>query len=205
MSNLGDSNTPISGELFGLPSGWNLTENNDGEAVFEDTQGNVVLRRDATNNRWVTDEIDASSATLDNFNTADLTSASEGQLLQVTDSPPGLTVSSIAVGISNNVTDPGDPTPPVGDRGDLWYPLTELLGGTEQWSYETEAQVNCAPAVVGGTVYVGSYDTMHALSADDGTQQWKYNFEESLAGSPAVVDGTVYVGSGRNVYALSEQ
>lgn len=65
MSNLGDSNTPISGDLFGLPSGWTLTENNDGEAVFEDTQGNVVLRRDATNNKWVTDEIDASSATLD--------------------------------------------------------------------------------------------------------------------------------------------
>ena len=71
MSNLGDSNTPISGELFGLPSGWTLTENNDGEAVFEDTQGNVVLRRDATNNRWVTDEIDASSATLDNAVAAD--------------------------------------------------------------------------------------------------------------------------------------
>jgi len=66
MSNLGDSNTPISGELFDLPSGWTLTENNDGEAVFEDTQGNVVLRRDATNNKWVTDEIDASSATLTN-------------------------------------------------------------------------------------------------------------------------------------------
>jgi len=66
MSNLGDSNTPISGELFSLPSGWSLTENNDGEAVFEDTNGNVVLRRDATNNKWVTDEIDASSAVLTN-------------------------------------------------------------------------------------------------------------------------------------------
>lgn len=64
MAKLGSDNTPISGELFGLPSGWTLTENADGEAVFEDSGGNVVLRRDATNGEWVTDSINAGSADL---------------------------------------------------------------------------------------------------------------------------------------------
>ena len=56
-------NSVVSG-LFGLPSGWTLTENDDSEAVFEDSGGNVVLRRDATNGEWVTDSIDAETATV---------------------------------------------------------------------------------------------------------------------------------------------
>ena len=59
----GDELSPESvvSDLFGLPSGWTLTENVDGEAVFEDSGGNVILRRDSTNGEWVTDSIDAES------------------------------------------------------------------------------------------------------------------------------------------------
>lgn len=55
----------VNGDAFGLPSGWTLTENNDGEAVFEDSGGNVVLRRDATNGEWVTDTVNANSISTD--------------------------------------------------------------------------------------------------------------------------------------------
>ena len=66
MSNLGDSNTPVEGESFGLPSGWALVENADGEVVIEDSGGNVVFRRDETAGKWVTDSIDAESVDMDN-------------------------------------------------------------------------------------------------------------------------------------------
>ena len=61
MANLGSDDTPIVGESFGLPSGWSLTENADGEVVIEDSGGNVVFRRDETAGEWVTDSIDAES------------------------------------------------------------------------------------------------------------------------------------------------
>ena len=64
MSNLGDSNTPIEGESFGLPSGWAIVENGDGEVVIEDSGGNVVFRRDETAGEWVTDSIDAESVSV---------------------------------------------------------------------------------------------------------------------------------------------
>ena len=56
----------VNGDAFGLPSGWTLTENTNGEAVFEDSGGNVVLRRDATNGEWVTDTVNADSISTGN-------------------------------------------------------------------------------------------------------------------------------------------
>ena len=64
MSNLGDSNTPVEGESFGLPSGWAIVENADGEIVIEDSGGNAVFRRDETAGEWVTDSIDAESVSV---------------------------------------------------------------------------------------------------------------------------------------------
>ena len=66
MANLGSTDTPIVGESFGLPSGWALVENTDGEIVIEDSGGNVVFRRDETAGEWVTDSIDAESVDVDN-------------------------------------------------------------------------------------------------------------------------------------------
>ncbi|QPV61847.1 PQQ-binding-like beta-propeller repeat protein [Halosimplex litoreum] len=59
-----------------------------------------------------------------------------------------------------------------------------------------------SPAVVDGTVYVGSNDGhLYALDAASGEQEWAYgtgsdpDSREEVMSSPAVVDGTVYVGS----------
>ena len=65
MANLGSDDTPIVGESFGLPSGWAITENADGEVVIEDSGGNVVFRRDETAGEWVTDSIDAESVSVE--------------------------------------------------------------------------------------------------------------------------------------------
>ena len=44
MANLGDNNTPVEGESFGLPSGYSFDEEG-GDLVIRDTDGTVVMRR----------------------------------------------------------------------------------------------------------------------------------------------------------------
>ena len=68
MANLGSDDTPIAGESFGLPSGWAIVENADGEIVIEDSGENVVFRRDETAGEWVTDSIDAESVDVEELN-----------------------------------------------------------------------------------------------------------------------------------------
>ena len=72
-----------------------------------------------------------------------------------------------------------------------------------QWQTETGGEVNASPAVVDGTVYVGSNDgSLYALDAADGERLWRTEIGGSVTTSPAVVNGTVYAGSGRLLYAL---
>ena len=52
MSNLGDSNTPVEGESFGLPAGAELTEDADGNLAIADSSGSIVLVRDETAGQW---------------------------------------------------------------------------------------------------------------------------------------------------------
>ena len=96
MANLGSDDTPIAGESFGLPSGWSLTENAAGEVVIEDSGSNVVFRRDETAGEWVTDSIDAQSATVEEatidglaparaIDTAATVSRHSGDLVELTD------------------------------------------------------------------------------------------------------------------------
>ena len=68
MVNLGSNNTPISGESFGLPSGWSIKENVDGEAIIVDGGDNTIFRRDEVNGEWITDRIDANSVRTDAVN-----------------------------------------------------------------------------------------------------------------------------------------
>lgn len=53
-----------------------------------------------------------------------------------------------------------------------------------------------SPAVVGGLVYVGSFDgNVYCLNAATGSLVWSYKTVNGAWSSPAVVDGVVYVGS----------
>jgi outer membrane protein assembly factor BamB len=72
------------------------------------------------------------------------------------------------------------------------------------WRFETNGAVDSSPAVVDGTVYVGSNDHhVYAVNATDGTEVWRCRTDGQLFASPTVVDGIVYVGSeGGSVYAL---
>lgn len=77
----------------------------------------------------------------------------------------------------------------------------DAITGTEKWKYETDAYFFGSPAVIEGTVYIGSIHYMYALDADTGVEKWKY--EKSVSSSPVVSGDTVYIGSFDNyVYAL---
>jgi len=76
------------------------------------------------------------------------------------------------------------------------------VGGA--WRVDLGRSVSSSPAVVDGTIYVGSDDmSLHALSAEDGSEEWAFDTGDRVTSSPAVVDGTVYVGSNDgSVYAV---
>jgi len=64
------------------------------------------------------------------------------------------------------------------------------------WRFDTGGHVTSSPAVVDGTVYVGSRDDgVYAVDAASGEEVWRFGTEGDVASSPAVTDGTVYVGS----------
>ena len=79
---------------------------------------------------------------------------------------------------------------------------TEDVGGN--WRVDLGPGVASSPALVNGTVYVGSDDThLYALDATDGSEQWRFETGDRVTSSPTVVDGTVYVGSNDgSVYAV---
>ena len=73
---------------------------------------------------------------------------------------------------------------------------TSVLTPTELWSYTTGGLVESSPSVVGGVVYVGSYDhNVYALNATSGVQLWNYTTGNWVWSSPAVVNDVVYIGS----------
>jgi len=76
-------------------------------------------------------------------------------------------------------------------------------GVTAYWQFEADDRIATDPAVVDGTVYVGSHDDhVYALDATDGSELWAadHGIEET---APAVVDGTVYLATHPGVIALS--
>ncbi|MFJ9597985.1 PQQ-binding-like beta-propeller repeat protein, partial [Streptomyces virginiae] len=72
------------------------------------------------------------------------------------------------------------------------------------WTYTTGGKAWSSPAVVDGTLYIGSHDKkVYALDAATGTPRWTHTTGGWVDSSPAVVDGTVYIGSSdKKVYAL---
>ncbi len=95
----------------------------------------------------------------------------------------------------------------------------DLDTGGEQWRYETDGagmrsaelyvdrkSIISSPAVVDGTVYVGSRDGyLYALDQATGERRWRIDHDGSWAmSSPAVIGNTLYSGTsdGRFVHAV---
>lgn len=72
------------------------------------------------------------------------------------------------------------------------------------WRFETDGAIRSSPAVVAGSVYVGSNDGhVYAVDARTGEKRWKFETGGPIVSSPAVFEGTVFVGSAdHSVYAL---
>jgi outer membrane protein assembly factor BamB len=83
----------------------------------------------------------------------------------------------------------------------------DVATGNKRWQFDTGEQMASSPAVVDGTVYVGSIDSnLYAVDAATSTKHWQFDTSGSVESSPAVVDGTVYVGNfDGNLYAIEEE
>lgn len=73
----------------------------------------------------------------------------------------------------------------------------------ERWAVSTQA-VQSSPAVVDGTVFLGSDENVVlALAADSGAEQWRFETANAVRSSPAVAGRYVYVGDDDGtLYAL---
>ena len=99
------------------------------------------------------------------------------------------------------VTDPGEPDPPVGNRGDLWYPL--LGGGDLRWSTSVD---NSTRSLIKdeNTVYASIVDTLHALDSDSGSIRWTFQAGSGISSGISVKNNRVYFGSDdNNIYSVS--
>jgi outer membrane protein assembly factor BamB/PKD repeat protein len=86
----------------------------------------------------------------------------------------------------------------VGDTDGMMYRLDGESGSVE-WSETLTGRVINAPAVAGGTVYVGTVaasgdeHAVYALDAETGDRQWSVDTPLDVPTVPAVRDGSVYV------------
>jgi outer membrane protein assembly factor BamB len=73
-----------------------------------------------------------------------------------------------------------------------------------KWSFHTGGMVIASPAVVDGTVYIGSDDgNFYAVDAASGKERWKFGAHSRVPSSAAVSNGTAYFGAyDGNFYAV---
>ena len=73
-----------------------------------------------------------------------------------------------------------------------------------KWKFSTGGKVMSSPAVVNGTVYIGSDDHyLYAINAEGGALKWKFKTRSRVSSSPAVWGGLVYFASfDGNFYAV---
>ena len=72
---------------------------------------------------------------------------------------------------------------------------SNVSSGEPTWNYTIGGEVRSSPAVVNGTVYIGSvYNSVYALNATTGAKVWNYTTGGCVESSPAVANGVVYVG-----------
>lgn len=91
----------------------------------------------------------------------------------------------------------------------LYIHALEVATGEEKWKTTIGAgwSSESSPAVVGGTVYIGSRDNnIYALDATTGNVKWKHFTGGGVHSSPVVLDGVVYIGSADlHLYVLDAQ
>jgi len=90
----------------------------------------------------------------------------------------------------------------LGSRDRHLYAL-DIGSGEQQWRFETGRQINAAPAVVGGTVYVADFSNELFALTTDGELRWRTETSGNISGAPAVAGGRIFLGSENNgLYAL---
>jgi outer membrane protein assembly factor BamB/tRNA A-37 threonylcarbamoyl transferase component Bud32 len=73
---------------------------------------------------------------------------------------------------------------------------TQGSQATEVWTFTCEDEVRSSPAIGGGMLYVGCYDTnIYALDAERGEFRWKYATEGGISSSPSYWQDLVVIGS----------
>jgi outer membrane protein assembly factor BamB len=84
------------------------------------------------------------------------------------------------------------------------YPGRAIAAPLLRWKFATKGKVIASPALMDGTLYVGSTDgNFYALDAASGTLRWTFQTHARIVSSAAVGNGTVYFSSyDHNFYAL---
>jgi len=113
-----------------------------------------------------------------------------------TEAPPALSADTAYVTAWNG-----------GAQQDRGVAALALDDGEERWRAVPDVDVNTAPTLADGTVFVGGSLNSRAVIAIDaatGDEHWRFEAGQ-YATTPAVADGTVFVGGGKEhvAYALS--
>jgi outer membrane protein assembly factor BamB len=81
---------------------------------------------------------------------------------------------------------------PDGGAGVLYAIDTATHG--ERWRFEASEYLATAPAVAGGTVYVGGVGSLYALDAATGQQRWQVRVAAHVGAAPVAIDRVVLLG-----------
>ena len=88
-------------------------------------------------------------------------------------------------------------------RGANFIPEATPPQGVVAYTLEVDGNVRSAPAVAGGTLYIGGQSRIAAYDAGTGEPVWELPVNGPAHGTPAVADGLVYLGMlGKRVIAI---
>jgi serine/threonine protein kinase len=104
------------------------------------------------------------------------------EALRYRSAPPVEIASPKQTSVSGSNPDGGKSTAFFGDEGN-----NQLSGVHPRWTFSVEDEIRSSPVMLGGTVYVGSYDTnVWALNVESGGLTWKNATEGGIATTPAI-------------------